>query len=1314
VQILEKEASQKKNLLEVYPSFKVLRSKDLMIRGKAFYAVWDAVAGLWSTDEFDIQRLIDNLIRQYEVTTPGIFDVYRKYLGNWETNSWMTWRNYVGHLENHFHQLDEKVTFLNSDVKKEDYVTKRLPYDLTPGDISAWDEIVGTLYDDEQRRKIEWTIGSVITGDSKSIQKCLVFYGDPGTGKGTIINIIQWMFDGYWEAFSAKELTGANNSFALEAFKMNPLLGIDHDGDLSKITDNTKFNSMVSHEPIQINEKNKPLYTARFDTFFIIGSNSPIRFTDSRSGLIRRVIDVQPTGALISPRKYQALMNQIKFELGAIAAHCRDVYLSLGKDYYSGYRPIEMMLQTDVFFNFIEDNYDVFKSQDGITLNQAWAMYQEFIKESGVEYKLAKHKLRDELKSYFENFEERAVVNGDRLRSYFSGFKADRFKSPTGKKEQQHMFSLVMEETESLLDRELATYPAQYSKEDGSPRLYWDDSERMLPNPRTREMELRRPESHQIVNTKLKDLDTKQEHYVKVPHNHIVIDFDLKDADGKKSAERNLEAASQWPPTYAEFSKSGDGIHLHYNYTGDPEELSAIYSDGIEVKVYTGNSSLRRRLSMCNNVPIADISSGLPLKEKKVMNEKQIEDEKHLRALINKALRKEVHPGTKSNVDFIHKVLEDYYVSGKPYNVTDMRNRILSFAALSTNQNLQAMKMVQTMKFASEEVIEKLEEAEAAGDLPDTFKSQKTLDAEKEVIFDVEVFPNLFVIVWGYKDSPREENVVMINPSPQDVGKLMSMKLVGYNCRRYDNHILYGAYMGYNNEQLYKLSKKIIDGVPGALFGQAFDLSFTDIYDFSTDKKGLKKWQLELGIKHVENNHPWDEPVPKEKWPEIVEYCQNDVETTKIVRKHLEADFIARQILSDLSGLSMNTSTNQHTSKIIFGEERKPQGKFVYTNLSEMFPGYKHDSGKSTYREEITGEGGYVYSEPGIYKDVAVLDVASMHPTSIEQLNLFGEYTEKFSDIKKARVAIKRKNFDEAKKMLGGKLARHLNDPAQAKALSNALKIAINSVYGLTSARFENSFKDPRNIDNIVAKRGALFMIDLKHAVQEKGFQVVHIKTDSIKIPNATPEIIQFVMDFGTKYGYEFEHEETFSKFCLVNDAVYVAQIGWTPDGEHVGEWETTGAQFQHPYVKKYLFTREPITFDDMCETKSANTSIFLDYNGLDDTPMAFSNDLNSNHMKFVGKVGKFTPVLPGAGGGILLRQDKTDLEKFSAVTGTKGWFWMESAMVETLKLESEIDGSYYERLVNEAVEQIKKYTNDILTYEWFVDADNKPLRMAA
>ena len=111
-----------------------------------------------------------------------------------------------------------------------------------------------------------------------------------------------------------------------------------------------------------------------------------------------------------------------------------------------------------------------------------------------------------------------------------------------------------------------------------------------------------------------------------------------------------------------------------------------------------------------------------------------------------------------------------------------------------------------------------------------------------------------------------------------------------------------------------------------------------------------------------------------------------------------------------------------------------------------------------------------------------------------------------------------------------------------AKDLANALKTAINSVYGLTSANFENPFRDPRNKDNIVAKRGALFMINLKHEVQERGFTVAHIKTDSIKIPDATPEIIQFVMDYGKRYGYTFEHEATYDRMCLVNDAVYIAK----------------------------------------------------------------------------------------------------------------------------------------------------------------------------
>ena len=98
------------------------------------------------------------------------------------------------------------------------------------------------------------------------------------------------------------------------------------------------------------------------------------------------------------------LLSQIDFELGAIAYHCLGIYKEMGKNYYSNYRPLEMMYQTDVFFNFVEDSYYIFKQQDGISLNQAYEMYKAYCDEALVEYKLAKYKFREELKSILRPF----------------------------------------------------------------------------------------------------------------------------------------------------------------------------------------------------------------------------------------------------------------------------------------------------------------------------------------------------------------------------------------------------------------------------------------------------------------------------------------------------------------------------------------------------------------------------------------------------------------------------------------------------------------------------------------------------------------------------------------------------------------------------------------------------------------------------------------------------------------------------------------------------------------------------------------------
>lgn len=387
-------------------------------------------------------------------------------------------------------------------------------------------------------------------------------------------------------------------------------------------------------------------------------------------------------------------------------------------------------------------------------------------------------------------------------------------------------------------------------------------------------------------------------------------------------------------------------------------------------------------------------------------------------------------------------------------------------------------------------------------------------------------------------------------------------------------------------------------------------------------------------------------------------------------------------------------------------------------DIINAFPGYEFVDGKNIYRGTDVGKGGYVYAEPGMYGNIALLDVASMHPHSAINLNAFGEYTQHFKDLVDARIAIKRKDFDKARKMFGGKLAPYLDDETTAKNLTQALKIAINSVYGLTSANFDNPFRDIRNKNNIIALRGALFMRTLQDEVQKRGFKVAHIKTDSIKIPDATSEIIEFVMDFGRQYGYEFEHEATYDRMCLVNDAVYIAKYD-------NGEWTATGTQFQIPYVFKKLFSKEDILFDDLCETKSVTSSLYLDMNENLPDVSSLEKELNKvlknspgdenliNNLKeeiakghnyrFIGKVGRFCPIKPGCGGGLLMREKDG---KYYSATGAKGYRWLEAEIVSSLGRTDDIDEGHFKEMADAAIDTIKKYGD----YEWFVsDAPYTP-----
>ena len=159
-----------KEAVLVYPDFIVKSSKDLIVKGHAFHAVWDEEKGLWSRDEMDVARMIDaDLMRMAdEIGGDPLL------MSSYESKSWTSYKQYISSLDDSDVELDQFLTFADDVPDRKKYASRRLPYTLSDGPCPAWDELVGTLYEHSEREKIEWSIGSIVSGDSKTNQKFIV------------------------------------------------------------------------------------------------------------------------------------------------------------------------------------------------------------------------------------------------------------------------------------------------------------------------------------------------------------------------------------------------------------------------------------------------------------------------------------------------------------------------------------------------------------------------------------------------------------------------------------------------------------------------------------------------------------------------------------------------------------------------------------------------------------------------------------------------------------------------------------------------------------------------------------------------------------------------------------------------------------------------------------------------------------------------------------------------------------------------------------------------------------------------------------
>ena len=1226
---------------EVSPDFIFGDAKDLVVKGSKFYAYWNG--SFWDTKQknlfYDIDSLLWRRARELEDGRPGLrIDV--KEIRKASAGKFRLFADFCKACEASDISFNQKVLFADHKMQRRDYATTQLTYSPQEGEAVAFKELIGTLYLPKELDKILWFMGALFTNKMYKIEKFMYLYGSKGSGKGTVLKIFRMLFEDYCGTIDLKLLTSADQ-FATGQIQEVPLL-IDEDTDISHIYNDTPLLKLTSHETISVNKKFKEPYDVKFIGLLITASNQRYKVRNVDSGITRRAIVVNPSGQKVSHTRYNQLMSQIKYELPYIAYMAISRFEELGFDYYDDYFDVDMAEQTDHIFDFIRSN--AIHMQNGITLKQISELYREYLEDMGWKTDGYKATIKREALRYFDTMLKDSHVDGTRVNNYFKGFrwniafpegvvgttKADDTVVPDNWLEFDHH--------NEVFNKLAADYPAQAALRNGNPSEKWDN-----------------------VVTKLSDIQTNKLHWVKVPLNHVILDFDLKDENGKKNLELNKEAASKFPPTYAEVSKSGQGIHLHYIYDGNVNELDNLVEKNIEIKVYRGKSSLRRIDKASNNLQLSHISSGLPLKEKKDREMyDQIKEitytEKTLRNFVKRQLgmiegKEPSHPNTKPTIDFIAHEIQKAADMGLEYDITDLRHAVFMRAIRSTNNKDYCLAVFQQIPWSTMRDDEGKTEAKLTN-------FTKIYPKEELVFFDIEVYPNLFVVVW--KKYHEDEFTRWINPTPDQIEYLMTFPLVGFNNRRYDNHILYARLLGSNNMELFTQSHRIINekNAKSGMYAAAYELSYTDIYEYSQKKQSLKRWEVDLGIKHVEMEIPWDKPVPDELIDTVVEYCVNDVDATEKLFDAIYADYVAREILATIAKGSMNATNNQLTAKFIFGDDPRPQDKFNYVHLNKLFPGYEYKFGKSTYRGFETGEGGFVYAEPGVYSDVALLDVESMHPNSLVNMNYFGPYTQRYADLLKVRVLLKHNKIDEVKQMFDGVLAPFLDNPEYLKPLVTALKIVINSVYGMTSAKFDNKFKHPDNVDNIVAKRGALFMVDLKFAIEEQGYKVCHIKTDSVKVPNADEKIIQFVHDFGKqeKYNYKFEHEHTYKRMALINNAVYIAQL-------EDDSWSPVGAEYANTYLLKRVWTKEELVDRDFFITKQSKGHIYL-------------GD------EFVGKVGSIYASKSGA--ECMWTEDD---ENFKSVTGTKGYLFKQT---DQFNIE-DVDFAYYDKVAIDGLKKIMK-----------------------
>src|SRR5690625_1456973 len=404
----------------------------------------------------------------------------------------------------------------------------------------------------------------------------------------------------------------------------------------------------------------------------------------------------------------------------------------------------------------------------------------------------------------------------------------------------------------------------------------------------------------------------------------------------------------------------------------------------------------------------------------------------------------------------------------------------------------------------------------------------------KDLLFyDIEVFKHDSLVV--FLDIDKNVLRIFHNDFVGLADFIEGKTLVSFNGYFYDDHILHAMLDLRTPEQLKELNDRIISGEKLRIRNYKFK-SLDCFQQTDPSMPGLKKIEGNLGCMILESSVPFDidRKLTDEELEETIRYCTYDVEmVVEIYKQRVTSYFEPKQslleMLGDDRGLRWNTTTL--SANVLLD---KPLPKWsnirVPEEMLELVPKdvvdlwFTKEKGSVTIHDfdcEIEfGFGGLHGTHKHIKKaeNVKLLDVASMYPNIIINIDGLGQATKKYKGLLDERVEIKHKD----------------------KTRSDALKLILNSVYGNLKNKY-SILNNPKCALSVCVY-GQIALYELCKRLSPFA-TIININTDGVAFTTDTDDYKTVWKEWEKDFNLTLE-EENFDLFIQKDVNNYVAKQG--------------------------------------------------------------------------------------------------------------------------------------------------------------------------